>query len=43
MTRTVVDPKKQEWWTFTDPCQSPLTTRAEGEKWAMTLEVFNND
>ncbi len=37
------DPKTQEWWTFTDPCQSPLASRKEGEQWSMMEEVFHTD
>ena len=37
------DPNTQEWWTHTDPCQSPLASRAEGEQWSMMEEVFHTD
>lgn len=37
------DPKTQEWWALTDPCQTPLESRAEGEMWAMMEEVFHHD
>lgn len=37
------DPKTREWWTFTDPCQSPLASRKEGEQWSMMEEVFHTD
>ncbi len=37
------DPKTREWWTQTDPCQSPLSSRAEGEQWAMMENVFHTD
>lgn len=37
------DPKTREWWTLTDPCQSPLSSRAEGEQWAMMERVFHTD
>ncbi len=43
MARMGEDPKTREWWTFTDPCQSPLVSRAEGEQWAMMQEVFHTD
>jgi L-rhamnose mutarotase len=36
------DPKTQEWWALTDPCQEPLETRAPGEHWAMMEEVFHH-
>jgi len=43
MARMAQDPKTREWWTHTDPCQSPLTTRAEGEQWSMMEQVFHTD
>ncbi|WP_010441250.1 L-rhamnose mutarotase [Ruegeria conchae] len=43
MAEMAKDPKTQEWWTQTDPCQSPLTSRKEGEQWAMMEEVFHTD
>ena len=33
------DPKTQEWWLMTDPCQEFLENRAPGEKWASMAEV----
>ena len=35
--------KTREWWTLTDPCQVPLTSRVEGEQWSMMEEVFHTD
>lgn len=43
MARMAEDPKTREWWTHTDPCQSPLATRAEGEQWSMMEQVFHTD
>ncbi len=43
MARMAQDPRTQEWWSFTDPCQNPLPSRAEGEQWAMMTEVFHTD
>ena len=43
MARMAEDPKTREWWCHTDPCQSPLATRAEGEQWAMMEDVFHTD
>ena len=37
------DPRTQEWWKLTDPCQQPLESRKEGEWWAMMEEVFHHD
>ncbi len=33
----------RRWWQLTDPCQSPLPSRAEGEWWAPMQEVFHHD
>lgn len=43
MAKMAADPKTQEWWTLTDPCQEPLDTRAPGEWWAKMEEVFHHD
>jgi L-rhamnose mutarotase len=42
MAKMAADPKNQEWWAFTIPCQRPLETRKEGEWWAMMEEVFHH-
>ncbi len=41
MAKMAADPKTQEWWALTDPCQEPLETRAKGEWWARMEEVFH--
>ena len=33
----------QEWWSITDPMQTPLETRKAGEWWSSTEEVFHTD
>ncbi|PYG34527.1 L-rhamnose mutarotase [Pelagimonas varians] len=43
LARMADDPKTVEWWTLTDPCQQPLSTRAPGEQWSMMTEVFHVD
>lgn len=43
LAKMAEDPKTQEWWTHTDPCQSPLASRANGEQWAMMEHVFYTD
>ncbi|WP_412563139.1 L-rhamnose mutarotase [Thalassobius sp. MITS945101] len=43
MTKMAQDPRTQAWWQHTDPCQSPLTSRKDGEQWAMMAEVFHTD
>jgi L-rhamnose mutarotase len=40
MAAMAKDPKTKEWWALTNPCQSPLPGRAEGEQWAMMENVF---
>jgi L-rhamnose mutarotase len=40
MAKMAADPKTQEWWALTDPCQEPLESRAEGEWWARMEMVF---
>jgi L-rhamnose mutarotase len=42
-TEIAADPDTQRWWQLTDPMQEPLTTAAEGEWWAPTVEVFHLD
>ena len=37
------DPRTQEWWAVCMPLQVPLATRAEGEWWTSTDEVFHLD
>ncbi len=41
--KIAADPVTQEWWTYTDPCQTRLETAKEGEWWAMMEEVFHHD
>lgn len=41
--RMAADPKTQEWWKLTDPCQARFETAAEGEWWSMLNEVFHHD
>lgn len=41
--RIAEDPETQRWWTHTDPCQIPLSTRKDGEFWARMEEVFHLD
>lgn len=43
MQRMSGDPRTQEWWALTDPCQVPLGSRGEAEKWAAMEEVFHHD
>ena len=41
MARMAADPMTQKWWKETDPCQTPIKNRAEGEHWAAMEEVFH--
>ena len=41
--RMAADPKTQEWWKLTDPCQEPLETRKPSEWWASMEEFFHTD
>lgn len=34
------EPRVQEWWQLTDPCQQPVATARPGEQWAPMVEVF---
>ena len=40
MEKMQKDPETQRWWSFTDPCQEPLTSRQQGEHWSMMEQVF---
>ena len=35
------DAKTREWWTLTDPMQTPFDVRKQGEWWARMEEVFH--
>ena len=41
--KMAADPRTQEWWKLTDPCQEPLETGAADEWWANMEEVFHHD
>lgn len=43
MEKMAQDPETQRWWMETDPCQIPLSTAKEGEKWASMEEVYHLD
>lgn len=43
MAALAADPVTQSWWEITEPLQQPLETRAEGEWWAATEEVFHTN
>jgi L-rhamnose mutarotase len=35
------DPETQRWWELTDPCQQPVESAADGQRWAPMTEVFH--
>jgi L-rhamnose mutarotase len=41
MAKMAADPKTKEWWKHTDPLQSPVPMRKQGEWWAGMEEVFH--
>ncbi|KAA6300203.1 MAG: L-fucose mutarotase [Candidatus Ordinivivax streblomastigis] len=43
MAKMAADPETQRWWSFTDPCQQGLESRAPGEWWANMEEMFHLD
>ena len=43
MAKMAADPKTQEWWKLTDPCQQPIESHRPGEWWASMTEVFHTD
>jgi L-rhamnose mutarotase len=43
LRRMAADQKTQAWWAITNPMQTPLANRAEGEWWASMEEVFHLD
>jgi L-rhamnose mutarotase len=42
MTAIATDPVTQRWWQLTDPCQEPVPSAAQGERWAPLEEVFHS-
>jgi len=43
MAKMAADPKTQEWWRLTGPCQEPLPNRAPDEWWARMEELHHLD
>lgn len=43
MEKMAADPVTQAWWKLTDPCQEPVESAAEGERWVEMEEVFHHD
>lgn len=43
MQKMAADPKTQEWWTITDPMQTPLEDHRPDAWWTEVKEVFHVD
>ena len=43
LAKIAADPVTQAWWKLTDPCQQPVESAAESERWAEMEEVFHHD
>jgi L-rhamnose mutarotase len=43
MAAIAADPHTKEWWKVTDPMQSPMPDKLEGEWWHTIPEVFHLD
>ena len=43
MAMMAADSKTREWWTHTDPMQTPVAGAAESEWWARMKEVFHTE
>lgn len=43
MAKMAADPKTQEWWKETDPCQEPVPSAEPGEWWSLMEEVYHLD
>ncbi len=43
MERMTEDSLTREWWKRTDPCQIPMKSREQGERWVTMEEVFHTD
>jgi L-rhamnose mutarotase len=43
MAKMAADPETQRWWKETDPCQTPIPTRADRDFWSRMDEVFHAD
>jgi L-rhamnose mutarotase len=37
------DDTTKRWWKETDPCQTPIPTARDGQRWVMMEEVFYHD
>ena len=43
MAAIAADEATRRWWQLTDPCQQPLDSAADGERWAPAEELFHLD
>ncbi len=39
--KMAANPKTQEWWALTDPCQTPMPESSD--QWSMLEEVFHHE
>ena len=43
MARITVDATSRQWWSLTDPCQTPFGTAAPGELWREMTPAWHLD
>ena len=43
MKKMADDPKTQEWWKLTDPCQTRIPGTPEGQQWFVMEEVYHSE
>jgi len=43
MAKMAADPRTQQWWKETDPCQVPIPLHGPKEWWSPMDEVFHTD
>lgn len=43
MKRIADDPKTQEWWKLTEPCQIRIPGTPEGQQWMVMKEVYHSE
>ncbi len=41
MARIAEDETTRQWWLLTDPCQQPVDSAADSERWAPAEELFH--
>jgi L-rhamnose mutarotase len=43
MAAVAADEVTRRWWQLTDPCQQPLDSATDGERWVPAEELFHLD